>query len=141
MSERSGFGSFFAGFLAGAVAGAIATVLYAPNSGEETRAALKGKTDDIIGKANLSVDDAYKQAETAAREARDRFEVLASATRQHAEDITRKGQVILEEQINNFKKNVAEPAAESEQEEILMPKEEAAEPEAAAETPESPATE
>ena len=41
MSERSGFGSFFVGFLAGAVAGAIATVLYAPNSGEETRNTLK----------------------------------------------------------------------------------------------------
>ena len=58
MSERSGYGSFFVGFLAGAVAGAIATVLYAPNSGEETRAALKGKKEDIIGKANISVDDA-----------------------------------------------------------------------------------
>lgn len=142
MSERSGFGSFFAGFLAGAVAGAIATVLYAPNSGEETREMLKGKTDDIIGKANLSVDDAYKQAETAAREARDRFEVLASATRQHAEEITRKGQVILEEQINNFKKSAAETVGEPEQEEILMPKEEPApEAEAAAETPEEPAAE
>ena len=129
MSERSGFGSFFAGFLAGAVAGAIATVLYAPNSGEETRAALKGKTDDIIGKANLSVDDAFKQAETAAREARDRFESLATATRQHTEDITRKGQVILEEQIHNFKKSTAAEHAEPEQEEILMPKEEPAEPE------------
>ena len=129
MSERSGFGSFFAGFLAGAVAGAIATVLYAPNSGEETRAALKGKKDDIIGKANLSVDDAFKQAETAAREARDRFESLATATRQHAEDITRKGQVILEEQIHNFKKSTAAEHTEPEQEEILMPKEEPAEPE------------
>ena len=137
MSERSGFGSFFAGFLAGAVAGAIATVLYAPNSGEETRAALKGKKEDIIGKANLSVDDAFKQAETAAREARDRFESLASATRQHAEDITRKGQVILEEHINNFKKSAAEPSVDPEQEEILMPKEEAAAPEA--ETPEETA--
>lgn len=133
MSERSGFGSFFAGFLAGAVAGAIATVLYAPNSGEETRAALKGKTDDIIGKANLSVDDAFKQAETAAREARDRFESLATATRQHAEDITRKGQVILEEQIHNFKKSTAAEHTEPEQEEILMPKEEPAEPEASEE--------
>ncbi len=136
MSERSGFGSFFVGFLAGAVAGAIATVLYAPNSGEETRAALKGKTEDIIGKANISVDDAFKQAETAAREARDRFETLASTTRKHAEDITRKGQVILEEQINNFKKVVPEQKAAEEQEEILMPKEEAAEAE-----PETPAEE
>ncbi len=145
MSERSGFGSFFAGFLAGAVAGAIATVLYAPNNGEETRAAIKGKTEDILGKANVSVDDAFKQAETAAREARDRFDALASATRQHAEDITRKGQVILEEQINNFKKAAVETAPEPEQEEILMEKEEPAEAEAeseaAPEAPEGPAAE
>ena len=136
MSERSGFGSFFVGFLAGAVAGAIATVLYAPNSGEETRNTLKGKTEEILGKANVSVDDAYKQAETAAREARDRFETLATTTRKRAEDITRRGQVILEEQINNLKKNVAESGAPAEQEEILMPKEEAAETTEAPETPE-----
>ena len=122
MSERSGYGSFFVGFLAGAVAGAIATVLYAPTSGEETRNTLKGKKEEILGKANVSVDDAYKQAETAAREARDRFEMLANTTRQRAEDITRRGQVILEELINNFKKT-AEPTGEPEQEEILMQEE------------------
>ena len=122
MSERSGFGSFFVGFLAGAVAGAIATVLYAPNSGEETRHTLKGKTEEILGKANVSVDDAYKQAETAAREARDRFEMLANTTRQRAEDLTRRGQVILEEHIGNFKK-AAEAPEEKEAEEILMPDE------------------
>ena len=125
MSERSGFGSFFAGFIAGAVAGAIATILYAPNSGEETREALKGKTEDILGKANISVDDAYKQAETAAREARDRFETLASTTRKRAEDITRRGQVILEEQISNLRKAVPEAGTESEPEEILMSDDEA----------------
>lgn len=141
MSERSGFGSFFTGFLAGAVVGAIATILYAPNSGEETRAALKGKKEDIIGKANISVDDAYKQAETAAREARDRFETLASTTRKRAEDITRKGQVILEEQINNFKKGTAEREAEAESEEILMPKDDESAPEAEPETAETPAEE
>lgn len=124
MSERSGFGSFFVGFLAGAVAGAIATVLYAPNSGEETRATLNEKKDEILGKANISVDDAYKQAESAAREARDRFETLASTTRKRAEDITRRGQVILEEQIGGFKKASEEKKEESETEEILMPKDE-----------------
>ncbi len=141
MSERNGFGSFFVGLLTGAVIGAVATVLYAPNSGEETRAALKGKKEDIIGKANLSVDDAYKQAETAAREARDRFEALASTTRRRAEDITRRGQVILEEQIGNLKKSAAETVEETVPEEILMPNEDVAEtPETPAE-PEMPETE
>ena len=121
MSDKSGFGSFFVGFLAGAIAGAIATVLYAPNSGEETRASLNEKKDEILGKANVSVDDAYKQAESAAREARDRFEQLASTTRRRAEDITRRGQVILEGQINNFKKSGEEEKPELE--EILMPEE------------------
>ena len=141
MSEKSGFGSFFVGLITGAVVGAIATVLYAPNSGEETRSSLKGKTDEILGKANLSVDDAYKQAETAAREARDRFEQLASTTRQRAEDITRRGQVILEEQIENFKKT-AETVEETEPEEILMPKDDvptSAEESAVTEEPEEPA--
>lgn len=139
MSDRSG--SFFVGFLTGAVIGAIATVLYAPNSGEETRNTLKGKKEDIIGKANLSVDDAYKQAETAAREARDRFEALASTTRKRAEDITRRGQVILEEQIGNLKKNAAETFEEAEPEEILMPAEEAPEAPAEVEIPEPQAEE
>ena len=141
MSEKSGFGSFFVGFLTGAVVGTVATILYAPSSGEETRSTIKGKSEEIIGKANISVDDAYKQAESAAREARDRFETLAATTRKRAEDITRRGQVILEEQINNLKKNVGEPAASTDQEEILMPKEEAGETaeaaEGAAEAPEA----
>ena len=142
MSEKAGFGSFFVGFLAGAVVGAVATILYTPNSGEETRSTIRGKTEEILGKANLSVDDAYKQAENAAREARDRFETLASATRKRAEDITRRGQVILEEQIHNLKKNAAESGSSAEQEEILMPKEEEpaeAAPEAA-DAPEAPET-
>ena len=49
MSEKTGFGSFFMGFLAGAVVGAVATILYAPNSGEETRAVLNGKKEEILG--------------------------------------------------------------------------------------------
>ena len=84
----------------------------------------------------MSVDDAYKQAESAAREARDRFETLASATRQRAEDITRRGQVILEEQIGNFKK-VSEKPENTEAEEILMPKEEPEVSDAAEETAET----
>jgi gas vesicle protein len=129
MSEKSGNGSFWVGFIAGAIAGAVATVLYAPNSGEETRSTLKGKKDDILGKANFNVDDAYKMAESAALEARDRFETLAAATRRRAEEFMRRGQVILEEQINNTKKTIE--AVEPEQNEILMtkPEPEAAEPE------------
>ena len=134
MSEKSGFGSFFAGLLTGAAIGAVATILYAPNSGEETRASLNEKKDDIVDKANISVDDAYKAAETAAREARDRFDTLAATTRKRAEDITRRGQVILEDQINNIKKNTSDVIDAEEVDEILMPTDVEETAEAAAET-------
>lgn len=97
MAERDSFSSFLIGFIAGGIAGAIATVLYAPKSGEETRNALKDKKEEILDKANLTVDEAYKQAEIAAKDARDRFEALASTTKSRAEEVTRRGQVFLEE--------------------------------------------
>lgn len=108
MAERDSFSSFFLGFIAGVVAGAVATILYAPNSGEETRSQIKDKKDELLEKANLSVDDAYKQAESAAKVARDRFDTLASTTRERAEDVTRRGQVILEERIGKVKEKAAE---------------------------------
>ena len=108
MAERDSFSSFFLGFIAGVVAGAVATILYAPNSGEETRSQIKDNKDELLEKANLSVDDAYKQAESAAKVARDRFDTLASTTRERAEDVTRRGQVILEERIGKVKEKAAE---------------------------------
>lgn len=135
MSEQNGIESFLVGFLAGAIVGGIATVLYAPTSGEETRSSLKTRTDEFINKANVSVDDAYKQAESAAREASERFEKLAKTTRERAEDITRRGQIILEDHINNFKKGASETAKEGE-EEILMAVDEEKEAEAKPESEE-----
>jgi gas vesicle protein len=103
MAERDSFSSFIIGFIAGGIAGAIATVLYAPKSGAETRNALKEKKEEILDKANLSVDEAYKQAEMAAKYARDRFEALANTTKSRAEEVTRRGQVFLEERKNQLK--------------------------------------
>ena len=127
MSEGNGNGSFWTGLLIGAVAGAIATILYAPNSGEETRSVLKEKKENILGKANFSVDDARKQAESVAEGARERCKTIASAALNYAEEIKRRGQVILEEQINNTRKACEETAPENE--EILMSKDEASAPE------------
>jgi hypothetical protein len=46
---------------------------------------------------NQSLDDAYNDAEVAAAEARARFEELAAITKERAEELQRKGQVVLEE--------------------------------------------
>lgn len=126
MADNDNFGSFVAGILTGAVIGALATILYAPKSGDETRTIIKDKTDDILGKANVSVDDAFKQAESAAREARDKFDELANATKEKAAEFSQKGQVVLEERISNLKKKAEKIGSEIE-EEIKMPEEKAEE--------------
>ncbi len=97
MAERDSFSSFLIGFIAGGIAGAIATVLYAPKTGHETRAALKEKKEALVDSANVTMDEAYKQAEIAAKDARDRFETLANTTKSRAEEVARRGQVFLEE--------------------------------------------
>ncbi len=41
MSERDEFGAFLVGFVIGGLSGAIVSLLFAPQSGEETRASSK----------------------------------------------------------------------------------------------------
>jgi gas vesicle protein len=98
MSDReSSFGTFLMGFIAGGIAGAIATVLYAPKSGEETRRVLRDKKDDLIEKANVSMDEAYKQAEIVAKDARGMFDDFSSNTKSYAEEWSKKGRDHFEE--------------------------------------------
>ena len=46
MAENSGSTSGFTWFLAGAVCGAVVALLYAPNSGQNTRKLIVKKTDE-----------------------------------------------------------------------------------------------
>lgn len=51
MSDESNFGSFLMGFTVGALAGAIASLLMAPQTGEETRQVIKEKAIELKEKA------------------------------------------------------------------------------------------
>lgn len=112
MAEQDSFGSFFLGFIAGAIAGVVATVLYAPQSGTETRKLIGQKSDEFWEKTNVSVDEAYKQAEIAAKEAKDKFDNFASMTKKHADELSRKGQDIYEENIGKIKSTIHKAAKE-----------------------------
>ncbi len=110
MSEHdTDFGTFLAGFVIGGLIGAAVALLYAPQSGEETRTIIKEKSIELKDKAVETAEEARARAEKALEEARARAEVaiqetkvraeeLARITKEKAADFQQKGQVILEEQ-------------------------------------------
>ncbi len=98
MAEKDEFGAFLLGFLVGGLTGAVTALLLAPQSGEETRNVIREKAIELSDKASSTIEDAYSQAESAAVEARARFDELAKTTRDRADELTSRGKVILEEQ-------------------------------------------
>lgn len=98
MSDRDEFGAFLIGFVVGGLTGAVAALLLAPQSGAETRTLIKDKAIELRDKASETIDEAYKQAEAAALEARARFDELAKMTKERADELQQRGQVIIEEQ-------------------------------------------
>ena len=70
MSDRDDFGSFMIGFVVGGVAGAIVALLFAPQSGEETRTLIKDKSIELRDKATTYAGEARVKAEAFATDAR-----------------------------------------------------------------------
>jgi gas vesicle protein len=98
MTERDDFSAFLIGFLIGGLTGAAVSLLFAPQSGEETRAIIREKAIELGDKASETAEDAYARAEAAATEARAKADELAKLAKARAEDLQRRGQVIIEEQ-------------------------------------------
>jgi gas vesicle protein len=89
MSERDEFGAFLVGFVVGGLSGAIVALLFAPQSGEETRALIKDKSIELRDKAQMTAEEALARAEQLAADARARAEELADEARARAEDLAR----------------------------------------------------
>ena len=68
MSDRDEFGAFLVGFLVGGLSGAVVALLFAPQSGEETRALIKDKSIELRDRAQQSAEEALARAEAAAAE-------------------------------------------------------------------------
>jgi len=110
MSDRdSDFGSFLVGFMVGGLAGAAVALLFAPQSGEETRTLIRDKSIELKDKAvetaeetrvrtEKALEDARERAEAAYAEARARADELAKMTKERATELQKRGQVVLEEQ-------------------------------------------
>lgn len=104
MSDNNGT-DFLAGFLLGAVAGTALALLFAPQSGEQTRQQLKDQTIELKGRA----------------------EDLSVKAREQAEEITARGRIVLEERVAELEEAVAEgkKAADKTRKELMTKLDEA----------------
>ena len=87
MSDRDEFGAFLVGFIVGGLTGAVVSLLFAPQSGEETRALIKDKSIELRDKAQVSAEEAIARAEAAAAEARARADDLARQLRDRSKEV------------------------------------------------------
>jgi gas vesicle protein len=108
MSERDEFGAFLVGFIVGGLTGAVAALLFAPQSGEETRAVIKERSIELRDKASLEAEDAWKRAEAAAIDARHKAEELSRQALAQGEEITlkarKRGEELVETTLESVKK-------------------------------------
>ena len=121
MSERDEFGAFLVGFIVGGLTGAVAALLFAPQSGEETRAVIKERSIELRDKATEEAEAAWKRAETAALEARDRAEELTRQVIAQSEEITLKARERGKELVETTKETVKKAAKRGKLAEIEAP--------------------
>ncbi len=73
MSDRDTSSSFAIGFLIGAVVGVAVGFLYAPKAGQETRALLREKTEEVKEKAGEVTEKAKEAAAEAKKRVGEKF--------------------------------------------------------------------
>lgn len=93
MSERDNFGTFLVGFLVGGLTGAVVALLYAPQSGEKTRAVIKEKAIELVD----TLEDTTKKIEPAAADAFAKIQTEIKKVTTKKTDVLDKGNVVLEE--------------------------------------------
>lgn len=124
MSNREGgdFAAFVSGFIVGGLVGAAVALLFAPQSGEETRTLIRDKGIELKEQVEQSAADARAAAQKVAKDAKAK-----------AEELQARGQQILGEQKERLERAVdaGKKAAKAKRSEIEGPE---AAPEGAPET-------
>lgn len=86
MANKTGSIDFFAGFLVGALVGAAAALLFAPQSGEETRTLIRDKGIELKERADDLSEEARKRAEEIQDQAKERTDELQVKVKQAVEE-------------------------------------------------------
>ena len=87
MSEHDDFGSFLVGFVIGGLTGAVVALLFAPQSGEETRTVIKEKGYELRDRASQTAEETLARAEKAASDAKARYDELAEEVKSRGQDV------------------------------------------------------
>jgi gas vesicle protein len=87
MSDRDEFGAFLMGFIIGGLVGAVTALLFAPKSGEETRALIKDNSIELRQRMQTTAEEAIARAEAAAAAARARADEIARQLREREQEV------------------------------------------------------
>ena len=115
MADRDDFGAFLVGFVVGGLTGAVVALLFAPQSGEETRTLIKDKTIELRDKAAEEAEILAAKAEKLAADAKTKgievYEDVKSKSVETYENVKTRGK----EAVDGVKKAVTKkkPAGEA----------------------------
>lgn len=98
MSDRDEFGSFLIGFIIGGLTGAVVSLLFAPQSGGETRTYIKDRAIELGDRVNETAGRISQDVDLHTREYRDRANEYAEKARTTLQDLSRKGSDAVDEQ-------------------------------------------
>jgi gas vesicle protein len=87
MADNTCSGDFFAGFLIGALVGAAAALLFAPQSGEETRTLIRDKGIELKEQADDLSVEARRRAEQIQAQAKEKAADLQSQAKEKTSDL------------------------------------------------------
>jgi gas vesicle protein len=81
MSDRNGIGMLFVGLLLGGLTGAVVALLFAPQSGAETRTLIKDKSIELRDKAQETAEQARARTDEVVRQLKEQGQNAVQAVR------------------------------------------------------------
>jgi len=87
------------GFLVGSVIGVATALLFAPRSGEETRAEIRDRAVDLRDRTTETVKDTVSQAKSRAYELKD---TVTDTVREKAEELKQRGKHTVSRNLDNI---------------------------------------
>ena len=97
MSDSNDFGAFLIGFIVGGLTGAAVSLLFAPQSGEQTRELIHDKAIELRDRAAETVEEARLHAEEALEDAKHKTEEWTKLAKVQADELLHKSEKALEE--------------------------------------------